>query len=73
MVGASSQLASIVDALAIAADTLAPTEADRVWEQLHAIARSLRRAGHSRPLRSRASPPALPGQRDLVDELEMAE
>ncbi|WP_230954171.1 hypothetical protein [Burkholderia stagnalis] len=70
---ASTQLASLVDALAIAADTLAPTEADRVWEQIHTIARTLRRAGHPRPARSRASPAPLPGQRDLVDELEMTD
>ncbi|RQP96567.1 hypothetical protein DF164_33535 [Burkholderia stagnalis] len=69
--GASTQLASLVDALAVAADTLAPTEADRVWEQIHTIARTLRRAGHPRPARSRASPASLPGQRDLIDELEM--
>ncbi|MGZ2747233.1 hypothetical protein [Burkholderia stagnalis] len=71
LMGASTQLASLVDALAVAADTLAPTEADRVWEQIHTIARTLRRAGHPRPARPRASPSSLPGQRDLVDELEM--
>ncbi|KVD94750.1 hypothetical protein WS63_03355 [Burkholderia stagnalis] len=67
---ASTQFASIVDALNIAADTLAPTEADRVWEQIHAITRALRRAGHARPRRTRSSPIPLPGQRDLLDELE---
>ena len=71
LTNASAQLASIVDALAIAADTLAPTEADRVWEQIHAIARTLRRAGHARPQRTRSNSIPLPGQRDLVDELEM--
>ncbi|WP_232446697.1 hypothetical protein [Burkholderia ubonensis] len=70
---ASTQLASIVDALAIAADTLAPTEADRVWEQIHAIARTLRRAGHRRPRRACSPRISVPGQRDLVDELEMTD
>ncbi|WP_232458571.1 hypothetical protein [Burkholderia ubonensis] len=73
LAGTSSQLASIVDALAIAADTLAPTEADRVWEQLHAIARTLRRAGHRRPRRACSPRISMPGQRDLVDELEMTD
>ncbi|WP_232467449.1 hypothetical protein [Burkholderia ubonensis] len=70
---ASTQLASLVDALAIAADTLAPTEADRVWEQIHAIARTLRRAGHRRPRRACSPRISVPGQRDLVDELEMTD
>ncbi|WP_241239193.1 hypothetical protein [Burkholderia stagnalis] len=73
LMSASTQFASLVDAFAIAADTLAPAEADRVWEQIHTIARTLRRAGHPRPARSRASPASLPGQRDLVDELEMTD
>ncbi|MBN3815172.1 hypothetical protein G3N57_00480 [Paraburkholderia sp. Se-20369] len=73
MTDASTQLASIVDALSIAADTLAPPEADRVWKQLHAIARALRRAGHRRPRRAYSPRISMPGQRDLVDELELAE
>ncbi|KVL85395.1 hypothetical protein WT02_20735 [Burkholderia stagnalis] len=70
---AAKQLASIVDALSIAADTLAPPEADLVWEQLHSIARALRRAGHCRPRRPCSPRISVPGQRDLVDELEIAE
>ncbi|WGS45779.1 hypothetical protein LFL97_24030 [Burkholderia sp. JSH-S8] len=70
---ASTQLASLVDALSIAADTLAPPEADRMWEQLHTIARALRRAGHRRPRPTCSPRISVPGQRDLIEELELAE
>ncbi|WP_323123728.1 hypothetical protein [Burkholderia alba] len=66
---AAPRLDQLVEALEAAADTLHPDEADCLWHQLQAIAKTLRRAGHPRPQPERrpAAPP--PGQMDLVDEL----
>ncbi|WP_323123698.1 hypothetical protein [Burkholderia alba] len=61
-------LDKLVAALNVAADVLQPNEADRLWHQVQAISRALKRAGHPRPERRGAAP--LPGQLDLVDELE---
>ncbi|WP_323123613.1 hypothetical protein [Burkholderia alba] len=70
MNSAASRLDQLVDALEAAADTLHPDEADRLWHQLQAIAKTLRRAGHLRPLPARRVPAPPPGQMDLVDELD---
>lgn len=66
-----SQLDGLVEALGVAADALQPDDADRLWHQVHMIARALRRAGHPRPKRERRVSPPLPGQRDLIDELDV--
>lgn len=70
--GTSPCLDKLVDALNVAADTLQTNEADRLWHQVRAIARTLKRAGHPRPRSERESAASLPGQLDLVDELEAA-
>lgn len=68
---APAQLEELVSALVIAADTLQPDRADHMWQQITAIARLLRRAGHPKP-RTGRSPATMPGQLDLVDALEAA-
>lgn len=66
---APAQLDDLVSALATAAETLEPDRADHMWQQITAIARLLRRAGHPKPKAVR--PPAtIPGQLDLVDALD---
>lgn len=66
---AKQQLEALVAALDVAADTLSAADADALWIQLQALARSLRRGGHPKPTRSRPAPAPLPGQRDLIDEI----
>jgi hypothetical protein len=45
LASAPAQLESLVSALEVAADTMSAAEADGVWAQLQAIARTLKRAG----------------------------
>ncbi|KVT06759.1 hypothetical protein WT24_20350 [Burkholderia sp. MSMB1078WGS] len=54
--------------LEVAADTLSSADADQLWEQLQAITRALKRAGHMRPRAASRPPTPLPGQRDLFGE-----
>ncbi|WP_232461826.1 hypothetical protein [Burkholderia ubonensis] len=61
MANAPQQLEALIAALDLAADTLSPVEADRVWQQLQAIARILRRAGHPLPRVERRPGPPPPG------------
>ncbi|WP_233635009.1 hypothetical protein [Burkholderia cenocepacia] len=42
LASAPAQLESLVSALEVAADTMSADEADRVWAQLQAIARTLK-------------------------------
>ncbi|CAM2163508.1 conserved hypothetical protein [Burkholderia cepacia] len=70
---APAQLESLVSALETAADTLSAADADQMWAQLQAVARTLRRAGHPRPRAARRPPAPMPGQQDFfgdVDEFE---
>ncbi|MDR6504212.1 hypothetical protein J2785_007409 [Burkholderia ambifaria] len=48
-------------------------DADQLWAQLHAIARTLKRAGHLRPRAARRPPAPLPGQQDFFDERDELE
>ncbi|OXJ28754.1 hypothetical protein CFB82_32300 [Burkholderia sp. HI2714] len=73
LASAPAQLESLVSALEVAADTMSAAEADRVWAQLQAIARTLKRSGHPRPRAVRRPPAQLPGQQDFFadsNELE---
>ncbi|WP_423383669.1 hypothetical protein [Burkholderia sp. LMG 32019] len=67
---APAQLDSLVSALEVAADSLSATDADQMWAQLQAIARTLKRAGHPRPRAARRPPAPLPGQQDFFDECD---
>ncbi|HHY6930507.1 hypothetical protein QZM43_32540 [Burkholderia orbicola] len=69
LANAPGRLDELVTALAAAAGDLAPAEADMLWEKLHVIARSLRRAGHRRPKRRLPALQQIPGQLDLIDVL----
>ncbi|MEQ2053109.1 hypothetical protein [Burkholderia cenocepacia] len=73
LASAPAQLESLVIALEVAADTLSAAEADRVWAQLQAIARTLKRSGHPRPRAVRRPPAPLPGQQDFFGECEELE
>ncbi|KKL31102.1 hypothetical protein WR30_30605 [Burkholderia contaminans FFH2055] len=73
LVGAHAQFEAIVAALEVAADALSVEEADRLWSQLKAIERTLKRAGHARPRSPRRAPAAPPGQRDFFGEIEAIE
>ncbi|MEQ5844424.1 MULTISPECIES: hypothetical protein [Paraburkholderia] len=66
---APAQLDELVSALATAAELLQPDRADHMWQQITAIARLLRRAGHPKPKAARP-PASMPGQMDLVDALD---
>ncbi|WP_233464288.1 hypothetical protein OHZ10_35990 [Burkholderia arboris] len=70
LTAAPAQLESLVRALEVAADTLSAADADQMWAQLHAIARTLKRTGHPRPRAARRPPAPLPGQRDFFDECD---
>ncbi|MCA8394997.1 hypothetical protein LGN06_25905 [Burkholderia vietnamiensis] len=65
LASASEQFERLVGALEVAADTLSSAEADQIWAQLHAIARTLKKAGHPRPRAARRPPAPLPGQQVL--------
>ncbi|KVD51220.1 hypothetical protein WS61_03070 [Burkholderia sp. ABCPW 11] len=65
---AAGQLETLVSALEVAADTLSSADADQLWEQLQAITRALKRAGHMRPRAAGRPPTPLPGQRNLFGE-----
>ncbi|KUY85251.1 hypothetical protein WS50_27260 [Burkholderia territorii] len=67
---APTHLESLVSALEVAADTLSAAEADQMWVQLQAIARTLKRAGHPRPRAPRRPPAPLPGQQDFFNECD---
>lgn len=67
---APAQLESLVSALETAADTLSAADADQMWAQLQAIARTLRRAGHPRPRTARRPPAPMPGQRDFFRDVD---
>ena len=67
---APTHLESLVSALEVAADTLSAVDADQMWVQLQAIARTLKRAGHPRPRAARRPPAPLPGQQDFFDECD---
>ncbi|WP_175978113.1 hypothetical protein [Burkholderia sp. BCC1047] len=71
--GAPEQLESLVGALEVAADTLSSADADQLWAQLQAIARTLKRAGHPRPRAARRPPAPLPGQQDFFSECDEPE
>ncbi|GAU06721.1 hypothetical protein Bcep18194_C6680 [Burkholderia stabilis] len=73
LASAPVQLETLVGALEVAADTLSSAEADQIWAQLHAIARTLKRAGHPRPRAARRPPAPLPGQRDFFGEFDELE
>lgn len=73
LAGAPEQFEVIIAALEAAADVLSVEEADRLWTQLKAIARTLKRAGYMRPRVARCRPAALPGQRDFFGEIEAIE
>ncbi|KML57066.1 hypothetical protein VL15_15235 [Burkholderia cepacia] len=73
LAAAPVQLESLVSALEAAADTLSAADADQMWVQLQAIARTLRRAGHPRPRAARRPPAALPGQQDIFGDLNELE
>lgn len=60
-------LDELVAALDVAAEWLAPVEADALWHKLRAVARGLQRAGHPRPKRAAVRLRPLPGQLDLID------
>ncbi|HGL5386719.1 TPA: hypothetical protein ACKFJT_007140, partial [Burkholderia cenocepacia] len=68
LAAAPANLESLVSALEAAADTLSAADADRMWAQLQAIARTLKRAGHPRPRAARRPPAPLPGQQDFFGE-----
>ncbi|MBR8186547.1 hypothetical protein C6Q14_27275 [Burkholderia ambifaria] len=68
LAAAPAQLESLVSALEVAADTLSAADADQLWAQLQAIARTLKRAGHPRPRAARRTPAPLPGQQDFFGE-----
>ncbi|MBK1902225.1 MULTISPECIES: hypothetical protein [Burkholderia cepacia complex] len=70
---APAQLESLVSALEVAADTLSAADADHLWTQLQAIARTLKRAGHPRPRAARRPPAPLPGQQDFFGEYDELE
>ncbi|WP_175719012.1 hypothetical protein [Burkholderia anthina] len=70
---APAQLESLVSALEVAADTLSAADADHLWAQLQAIARTLKRAGHPRPRAARRPPAPLPGQQDFFGEYDELE
>ncbi|KVC50357.1 hypothetical protein [Burkholderia diffusa] len=65
---AAAQLETLVSALEVAADTLSSADADQLWDQLQAITRALKRAGHMRPRAACRPPTPRPGQRDLFSE-----
>ncbi|QTO23337.1 hypothetical protein [Burkholderia seminalis] len=67
---APALLESLVSALEVAADTLSAAEADHLWAQLQAIARTLKRAGHPRPRAARRPPAPPPGQQDFFGECD---
>ncbi|WJN72126.1 hypothetical protein [Burkholderia anthina] len=71
LASAPEQLERLVGALEVAADTLSSAEADQIWAQLHAIARTLKRAG--RPRAARRPPAPLPGQQDFFGEFDELE
>ncbi|HGF4019664.1 TPA: hypothetical protein ACF6X2_007949, partial [Burkholderia cenocepacia] len=73
LAAAPAHLESLVGALELAADTLSAAEADHLWAQLQAIARTLRRAGHPRPRAARRPPAPIPGQQDFFDDLDELE
>lgn len=73
LAGAHEQFEAIIAALEAAADALSVEEADRLWSQLKAIERTLKRAGHARPRRARRAHVAPPGQRDFFGEIEAIE
>ncbi|WP_256260775.1 MULTISPECIES: hypothetical protein [Burkholderia] len=62
---APEQFDAIVAALDVAADTLSAEDADHLWAQLRTVARTLKRAGHTRPRTARRPTPSPPGQRDF--------
>ncbi|RRA18740.1 hypothetical protein DF038_31640 [Burkholderia cepacia] len=64
---------AIIAALEAAADTLSVEDADQLWVQLQAIARSLKRAGHTRPRMACRPPVSPPGQRDFFGEPDQLE
>ncbi|KWH59324.1 hypothetical protein [Burkholderia cepacia] len=70
LAAAPAHLESLVSALELAADTLSVAEADHLWSQLQAIARTLRRAGHPRPRAARRPPAPIPGQQDFFGDLD---
>lgn len=73
LAAAPANLESLVSALEAAADTLSAADADRMWAQLQAIARTLKRAGHPRPRAARRPPAPLPGQQDFFGEHDECE
>lgn len=73
LAGVPAQFDGIITALEAAADTLSVEEADRLWTQLKAIARTLKRAGHTSPRAARRASAAPPGQRDFFGEMEAIE
>lgn len=73
LASAPAQLESLVGALEVAAATMSAAEADRVWAQLQAIARTLKRSGHPRPRAVRRPPAPLPGQQDFFGECDELE
>ncbi|ERJ33378.1 hypothetical protein L810_4287 [Burkholderia sp. AU4i] len=68
LAAAPANLASLVSALEVAADTLSAADADHLWMQLQTIARTLKRAGHPRPRTERRPPAPPPGQQDFFGE-----
>ncbi|MGZ2749940.1 hypothetical protein [Burkholderia stagnalis] len=66
---APARLDELVTALDVAADSLNVEEADRIWQQLQAIARGLRQAGHPKPRPTPRIRAPLRGQLELVDVL----
>ncbi|WP_175762281.1 hypothetical protein [Burkholderia anthina] len=61
-------LSEIAHAFDIAAETLSPDQADAIWDEISAIARALKRAGHRRP-RPAARSFSAPGQIDFIEML----
>lgn len=70
LAGAAQQFEVIVAALEAAADTLSMEDADQLWVQLQAVARTLKRAGHARPRTVRRPTSSAPGQRDFFCEAD---
>jgi hypothetical protein len=66
---APTRLDELVAALDVAAELLAPVEADLLWHKLQAIAQELRHGAHPRPRRAPSPLASLPGQLDLADAL----
>ncbi|QMI49805.1 hypothetical protein [Burkholderia sp. MBR-1] len=69
---AHKTLTEVVEALDVAADSLSPSEADVIWQDIRAIAHALRKADHPRPRSTHAGAAVAPGQVDLIDMLTKA-